>query len=72
MPKCPLGPEKHGTERPLRHRLTIVGFALVAAARFLGGQLFVPLTDEIGPPGYSVNHEATRTVTMSIYTNGCT
>ncbi|MCU1342104.1 MAG: hypothetical protein JWN92_1527 [Candidatus Acidoferrum typicum] len=36
----PLRPEEHGTERPLENHVAILGFALVAAARFLGGQLF--------------------------------
>jgi hypothetical protein len=46
---CPLRPEEHGTERPLQNHFTVIRVALVAAARFLGGQLFVSFTSEIDP-----------------------
>src|ERR1017187_2204713 len=34
---CPIRPEKHGTDRPLRNRLLSARVAFVEAARHLGG-----------------------------------
>jgi len=39
---CPLRPEVHGTERPLQNRRALLVVGFVEAARFLGGQPFVP------------------------------
>jgi HSP20 family protein len=36
---CPIRPEKHGTDRPLRNHLIATRVAFVEAARFLGGHL---------------------------------
>jgi len=44
---CPLRPEGHGTERPLHNLVAMSRVALVEAARFLGGQLFVSWAEEI-------------------------
>jgi hypothetical protein len=43
---CPLRPEERGTERPLQNHVAILRVALVEAARFLGGQLFVSFVNE--------------------------
>ena len=43
----PLRFEKRGTERPVQNRASRVAF--VAAARLLGGQLFVRFASEIDP-----------------------
>ena len=40
--KCPLRPREHGTESPLQTRPLFVAVDLVAAARFWGGQVFIP------------------------------
>jgi len=40
--KCPLRPREHGTESPLQTRPLFVAVELVEAARFWGGQVFIP------------------------------
>ena len=46
---CPIRPEKHETDRPLRNQLVPARVAFVEAARFFGRASFFPAETKLNP-----------------------